>query len=60
VGLSETHVRNLVRAVKQVHTEIVDKWREEDPMATTDNMNKLAAIKPHEEQLAEWDRLHGK
>jgi len=57
VGISGSHVANLIRCVRGLHPEIVSGWMKGHKLATLTRLIKWARMKDQADQLAEWESL---
>jgi ParB/RepB/Spo0J family partition protein len=55
--LSEAHVNNLMRCIRELHPTILDGWKESHPKASLRTLIQLAAEKDQEVQLRQWQGL---
>lgn len=55
--LSESHVNNLMRCVKELHPLIINAWQDGHPKASLRTLIQLAAEKDHDLQLRQWQGI---
>lgn len=55
--LSEAHINNLMRCIRDLHPTILEAWKEGHPKASLRTLIQLAAEKDQEIQLRQWQGI---
>ena len=57
IGLSRTHVSDLLRIARNVKLGLLKRWQSDYPMGTLVQMRKIAMLLPPEERDAAYDKI---
>lgn len=55
--LSEAHINNLMRCIRELHPTILEAWKEGHPKASLRTLIQLAAEKDQDIQLRQWQGI---
>lgn len=56
---NKDYVNNLLRCVNKLHPTIIKAWKEGNPKAVMSRLMRLAGMKDHAEQIADWNESTG-